>query len=101
MNPALYVLLLWQQTQQIQQKLGFLLFLKDPAKLGKVGLFAGFIKVSWFGEPIAKQNPGLTWIEPSYINTRVISIFKTAVQRCSVKKLLLEILQNSLKNTCV
>ena len=39
--------LLWQQTQQTQLKPGFLLFLKSPAKLGKVGLLAGFIQVSW------------------------------------------------------
>ena len=45
-NLALSVLLLWQQTQQTQLIPGLLLFLTDPAKLGKVDLLTGFIQVS-------------------------------------------------------
>ena len=36
-NPALWILLHWQQTQQAQLKPDFYVVLMNPAKLGKVG----------------------------------------------------------------
>ena len=45
-NPAIQVLLALATNPANLAKTGFLLFLKDPAKLGK-GLLVGFIQVSW------------------------------------------------------
>ena len=66
MNPALRVWLLWQRAQQTQLKPGFLFVLMNPAKLGKLGSRTQLTWVTYSLGLEPSQNPGLTWVEPSY-----------------------------------
>ena len=64
--------------------------------------FHGVSKVFWCFQGVSKEISGMKWVKHTWILQRNYQRISTegVIQRCSVKKMFLEISQNPQKNTC-